>query len=110
MASNDYFDKVKTVTKEQIIQKIIQNESVLRELGIKRIALFGSYSRNEQTSDSDVDFIWDLQKPRTLNSIGKAQQALNKLFPNINVDTVFESAINKYFKTSITESMIEILK
>lgn len=110
MANTLCFDKVIFVTKEQIIQKIVQNESTLRVHGIKRIALFGSYSRGEQTSNSDVDFIWDLEKPRTLNSIGEAQHALDELFPNIKVDTVFESAINKYFKVSITEDMIEILK
>lgn len=98
------------MTKEQIIQKIIQNESILRDHGIKRIALFGSYSRDEQTSSSDVDLIWDLEKPRTLNSIGEAQHALNELFPDVKIDTVFESAINKYFKASIAEDMIEILK
>ena len=98
------------MTKEQIIQKIVQNENFLRNHGIKRIALFGSYSRNEQTSNSDVDFIWDLEKPRTLNSMGEAQSALNELFPNVKIDTVFESAINKYIKASITEDVIEILK
>jgi len=65
---------------------------------------------NEQTTNSDVDFIWELQKPRTFNSMGKAQHALNELFPNIKIDTVFESSIHKYFKSSIAEDMIEILK
>ena len=98
------------MTKEQIIQKIIQNENFLRSRGIKRIVLFGSYSRNEQTARSDVDFIWDLEKPRTLNSMGAAQRALDELFPDIKIDTVFESAIHKYLKASITEDMIEILR
>ena len=77
------------MTKEQIIEKINQNEKLLKKSGIKKISLFGSYARNEQTEKSDIDFIWELERPRTLNSMGKAQEVLNSLFPDNKVDTVF---------------------
>ena len=32
-------------------------------LGIRKLALFGSFARDEQTGDSDVDILVDMSKP-----------------------------------------------
>ena len=97
------------MTKESIISVIKENENEIKDLGIKRLALFGSYSRNDESINSDIDLIWDLVRPRTLNSMAKAQAYLNSLFPNSKVDTVFEGAIHKYIKESIAGDIIEII-
>ena len=36
---------------------------MLRRFGVRRIGLFGSFARGEQTADSDLDFLVELEKP-----------------------------------------------
>ena len=56
--------------KEIIIEKIKQQYPYLiSEYGIKRIGLFGSYARNAQTEDSDIDIIAEFDKPIGLKFI-----------------------------------------
>ncbi|MEK6937453.1 MAG: nucleotidyltransferase domain-containing protein [Nanoarchaeota archaeon] len=54
------------LTKEEIIRKIEQNKDKIRSFGVKKLALFGSYARNEATSKSDIDLLVEFGKGRGL--------------------------------------------
>ena len=43
------------MAKEDIKEILSANREVLRKYKVKSIALFGSYVRNEQREDSDID-------------------------------------------------------
>ena len=49
---------------ENII-KILQNEKqeILGKYGVRLLGIFGSYVRNEQTSESDIDILVEILKP-----------------------------------------------
>jgi len=50
------------INKEDILAFIRQNRHYLKEhFHIKRIGLFGSFVHNEQTDDSDIDIIIELE-------------------------------------------------
>jgi len=58
------------MNKETIIEKIrIQYPYLRSEYGVKRIGLFGSYSKDEQTENSDIDIIAEFEKPIGLKFI-----------------------------------------
>ncbi len=62
------------MNKDSIIQKIRKEYPYLiSEYGIKRIGLFGSYSRNEQTENSDIDIIAEFEKPIGLKFVEFAE-------------------------------------
>lgn len=64
---------------------------------IARIALFGSYSRNEQNNDSDIDIMVEFSKPVGMAFIDLSFE-LEKMF-NKRVDLVSRKAIKpKYFE------------
>lgn len=44
-------------TKEDILSIIRKNQDKINTLGVKRIGLFGSFVREEQDSESDVDLL-----------------------------------------------------
>lgn len=44
-------------TKQEIVDLLSRNSGKLRRLGVQKIGLFGSFVRDEQRSDSDVDLI-----------------------------------------------------
>ena len=43
--------------KQTILQFIRQNREHIRSFGVARIGLFGSFARNEQRPDSDIDLL-----------------------------------------------------
>jgi predicted nucleotidyltransferase len=48
------------MTKQDILDRLRENELALRERGVTRAALFGSVARNEQNAESDIDILVDL--------------------------------------------------
>jgi uncharacterized protein len=52
------------VTKQEILEKLRDCKPVLQQsFGVDKIGLFGSYSREEQTEDSDVDLLVTFSHP-----------------------------------------------
>ncbi|MEW6440665.1 MAG: nucleotidyltransferase family protein [bacterium] len=49
--------KTNVPTKGDIIRVLQANESRIRELGVKRLGLFGSFVRGGQSPSSDVDLL-----------------------------------------------------
>ena len=50
--------------KQFILQKLRSLKPALQEkYGVNELALFGSYSRDEQTKESDIDIMVDFSKP-----------------------------------------------
>lgn len=77
------------------IQKIIIN--TLLKYHVKRVALFGSYARNEQNSGSDIDIMVDFDKdklPSLFGLVGIENELEDKL--GVRVDMVTWGHINKY--------------
>ncbi len=44
-------------TKDEILEQLKANQTVLKEYGVKKIGLFGSFVRDEQNRKSDIDLI-----------------------------------------------------
>jgi predicted nucleotidyltransferase len=59
---NDTIKNMKT--RDDIIAKLREIKAELvRQYGVRQLALFGSYARNEQKESSDIDVIVDFEKP-----------------------------------------------
>ena len=86
------------LTKQEILNRIRQNSPALKEkYPIGSMALFGSYARSEQKSDSDIDILVDFNKPVGMEVVDLAID-LENLF-NHKVDLVTYNAIkNRLFK------------
>ena len=52
--------------KEKIIQTLEKNKEQIRLFGVQKIALFGSYARDEADSRSDMDFLVQFEENRGL--------------------------------------------
>ena len=57
---------MKPYTQSELIEIITP---ILADYPVKRSALFGSYARNEQNPDSDVDLLFDLGVNETYTSV-----------------------------------------
>ena len=72
-----------------------------RELGVKRLSVFGSVLSGEFTDQSDIDFLLDFKDTLSIeeytNNYFSLHDFLQKLF-NRNVDVITENSLNNpYF-------------
>ena len=71
-----------------------------REYKINLLKLFGSYAKNQQNPDSDVDILVDFNEVINLIQFIKLKNALSEML-NMNVDLVMENALKKRIKNKI---------
>ena len=78
---------------------------IAKQYGVKKVALFGSYSVGKQTSDSDIDLLIDKGKIKgliMLNSfINSLQDRLDKKVDVITYDSLERSLIKTYINNEI---------
>lgn len=60
----------KILTQREILNLLHKHQNVLDRYSVKRIGLFGSYSKDKQQQRSDVDLIVEFQEPTFDNFIG----------------------------------------
>ena len=56
--------RVEALNKEVIFNQLLINSDQIRNFGVKRIGLFGSYIRNESNTESDIDFLVEFEPER----------------------------------------------
>lgn len=52
------------LTKEVILQTLKENKKEIRKFGVENITLFGSYAKDLQNENSDIDFLVQFRKNR----------------------------------------------
>lgn len=86
------------LTQTKILDILNQNkESLYKKYPIKSLALFGSFSRNEQNNNSDIDILVEFNHNVGLEFIELADELENLI--NTKVDLVSKNGIkDKYFQ------------
>lgn len=94
-------------TKEEITENLRKQKIVLlKKYPIKELALFGSYSRDEQTALSDIDIMVEFYKPVGLEFIDLADE-LEALL-KIKVDLVSKNGIKSKYYKAIEQDLIYV--
>ena len=70
----------------------------------KRIGLFGSVARNEETSSSYIDILFSLQNPIGLFTLSDLQFELEQKLHK-KVDLVSENGLNKFIKERVLKEV-----
>ena len=83
------------MTKEDINKVLFSNRKILKKYKVKSISLFGSYVRNEQKEDSDIDFLVDFQEGATLFDFVEFQDDLSEILGK-RVSIVSRRGLSKY--------------
>ena len=77
---------------------------VLKPYNPKRIGLFGSVARNEETPDSDIDILYDFNTPITLFNLVDIKNKLTEKLKK-NIDLVSERAVHPKLKGYIQSDL-----
>ena len=98
------------IQQNDIIIYLKDNKEFLKkEFNVSKIGIFGSYSRNEQTENSDIDII--LEMPRGTEDIFEKKQQLKELLKNTfhrEIDICRESAIKPLYRELILKDAIYV--
>ena len=88
------------------VQRILRvhKEELRERYGVKRIGIFGSYSRGEQKEDSDVDILVEFEKPIGLIDFIRLQEYLESLL-GVKVDLVTKGALKKRIKERVLQEV-----
>lgn len=85
-------------TKQEVIEVIRNNLDKFAELGVSEVGLFGSFVREENTVDSDVDLLVTLnatEKASYYDNYFRLLDFADTLFKDRSVDIVTENSINE---------------
>lgn len=92
-------------TKQDILSVLFENRSQIRALGVKRLGLFGSFLRGQQTVDSDVDLLVEFELSRkTFDNFMKLTFLLEDLLQR-RVELVTIESLSPYIGPYILEEV-----
>ena len=86
------------MTSKNVILSVIRKcKPQLASFGVSRIGLFGSYVRNEQQPQSDIDFLVDFEPEKeTFDNFMNLYNYLEELFVNEKVEVVTVNGLSPY--------------
>lgn len=92
-------------SKLEIVEMLRNDFSYLKsEYHVRTMGLFGSYAREEQTEDSDVDLLVEFSETPNLSRLVGLNKHLEKQL-GVHVDTVTPGAINPRLRDYIMEDL-----
>ena len=81
---------------------------ILKEAGVTRSSIFGSYVRGEEREDSDIDMLVDLPRGTTLFDLADLKIKLENILGK-EVDIVTYDSIYPKLKERILSEQVQIL-
>ncbi len=92
--------------KDTIIQKLRAIKPILSEkYGVTELALFGSYSRDEQKPESDIDIMVDFTKRLGIEYFDLAY-FIQEAFKDVEVQVVSKGGIKPVYFESIKQDLL----
>ncbi len=92
------------MNRESILRKLEENRETIRGFGVRRLGIFGSYARGEQTEASDMDFLVEFEK-KTFDNYMDLKFFLEGLFGR-RVDLVVAEAVKPRLRKPIFEETV----
>ncbi|KAF5411304.1 MAG: hypothetical protein C5S38_09580 [Candidatus Methanophagaceae archaeon] len=87
--------------KQEIFKKVV---SILERYGAKKIAIFGSYARDEAKTESDIDILVEFSERKSLLDLVGIEQELSDVL-GVKADLLTEKSISPYLIDRIKSEM-----
>jgi predicted nucleotidyltransferase len=94
-------------TREEILKLLLQSKQAFgKKYGVRRMALFGSYARGDQRTDSDVDVLVDVDPSIGLEFVSLAHDMESLI--GLRVDVVSRRAVSPRHWKYIEKELIDV--
>jgi predicted nucleotidyltransferase/DNA-binding XRE family transcriptional regulator len=91
----------------EIVARVRDHGTELHErFGVRSVAVFGSFARGEQTPDSDVDLVIEVEQP-TLESVFGAEERLAKILGR-HVESGTLGAVNPRTRPEVEQELVHV--
>lgn len=90
---------------KEIKEKVLP---ILREAGVKRSSIFGSYVRGEQKKNSDIDILVELPRGSSLLDLVGLEMKLKEVLGK-KVDLITYKSVSPYLKDYILKEQVQLL-
>ena len=89
-------------TKDNILKTLKSNKLNLSKFGIRNVGLFGSYIRNEQSSESDIDLLIDFEPEKeNFDNFMAVCDLFEKIFENEKIEVVTKNGLSPHIGPKI---------
>jgi predicted nucleotidyltransferase len=92
------------MTREEILKKLEDHRDTIRGFGVRRLGIFGSHARGEQSAASDLDFLVEFERS-TFDNYFDLKFFLEDLF-GCEVDLVIKDTIKPRIRSTILEETV----
>lgn len=95
--------------KEYIISTLKTHKSEFSSYGIRNIGLFGSYLKDEQTENSDIDILIDFDPEKeNFDNYMAVYDLFEKIFKNEKIEVVTKNGLSPYIGPKILNEVIYV--
>jgi uncharacterized protein len=92
--------------KDQIIGTLSAHAAAIAAFGVRRIGLFGSYARAEQTPESDIDLLVDFEPDlENFDNFMGLCDYLENLFPKAKLEVLTVNGLSKHLGPGILQEV-----
>ena len=93
-------------TKDKIFDVLKSHKPNLERLGIKNIGVFGSYVRDEQTKNSDIDLLIDFApEHENFDNLMAVYDLLESIFEDEKVEVVTKNSLSPHMAPKILQEV-----
>jgi len=93
-------------SKNTILSVIRTHKPHLASFGVSRIGLFGSYVRNEQQQQSDIDILVDFEPEKeTFDNLMNLSNYMEELFSDEKIEIVTVNGLSPYIGKHILKEV-----
>jgi len=97
-------------TREEVIARLASAQSAVQALGVRRLALFGSFVRDEAAAGSDVDLLVEFEPDRkTFDRFLELCELLERLLQR-PVEVVTTEALSPYIGPHILAEAQDVVR
>ena len=96
-------------TRENILTIIRNHKLQFSKFGVSSIGLFGSYLRNEQSAESDIDLLVDFEPEKeNFDNYMAVYDIFESLFKNEKIEIVTKNGLSKYIGPKILNDVMYV--
>lgn len=95
------------MSSDKIAEIKLKVTPALKEAGVRRSAIFGSFARGEESVKSDVDILIEFQGEKSLLDLVALQNELSRIL-NRKVDVVTYKSISPFLRDRILNEQVLI--
>lgn len=96
-------------TKDSILNQLKLKKTELNRLGVNSVGLFGSYAREEQSPNSDIDLIVEFEPGKeNFDNFMSICDLLEKLFIGQKIEVVTKNGLSPYIGPKILKEAVYV--